>query len=354
LLAGGKAGGGARGNLEKPTVCAVLVAHNESVRIAARVANLIESDYPAEKLRVIVVSDGSTDGTAELARHACGERGTVVELPERSGKAEGINAGMVECGAAEIAVFADARQRFAKDTIARLISHFADSPVGAVSGALEIEAATSAAGAGMDAYWRLEKSLREAEARIDSSIGCTGAVYAIRRELFRPLPEDTILDDVVQPMQVVMQGHRVLFDPAALAFDSQPLEPAAERIRKRRTLAGNFQMLFRYPEWLLPWRNRVWWQLLSHKYLRIFAPVFLVAIFACGAVLALHSPFYRLLFGAQCLLYVLALAGLLFPSARNRLLALPAGFLFLNAMTVAAFWHYLSSAAPQTWQSHRS
>jgi cellulose synthase/poly-beta-1,6-N-acetylglucosamine synthase-like glycosyltransferase len=335
-----------------PSLGVLLVVHNESARIAPRIANLLASDYPSGKLQLIVVSDGSTDDTADLARNACGERGIVIELPERSGKVAGINAGTAACSPS-LVVFADARQRFAADTIARLARHFADPLTGAVSGALEIEPASGGAGAGLDIYWRMEKTLRDAEARFDSSIGCTGAVYAIRRELFRPLPPDTILDDVVIPMNVVLSGYRVLFDPAALAFDPQPLEPAAERLRKRRTLAGNFQMLFRYPAWLLPWRNRAWWQLISHKYFRILAPIFLLAAFASAAVLSLFSPFYRALFAAQCLLYLAAAAGLLLPSCRNPLLAVPAGFLFLNGMTIAAFWHYLSSAAPQEWQSHR-
>jgi cellulose synthase/poly-beta-1,6-N-acetylglucosamine synthase-like glycosyltransferase len=336
-----------------PAVCIVLVVHNESSRISSRIENLLASDYPTESLHLIVVSDGSTDDTAEIARKACGNRGAVIELPARSGKSAGINAALDSC-TAPVIVFADARQRFASDTIARLAAHFADPKMGAVSGALEIESASSAAGAGMDTYWKMEKALRESEARFDSSIGCTGAIYAIRRELFRPLPPDTMLDDVVIPMQVVLAGSRVLFESEALAFDPQPLEPAAERIRKRRTLAGNFQLLFRYPEWLLPWRNRLWWQLISHKYLRIFAPLFLAAIFASSAALALHAPLYRAAFAGQCVLYLAALVGLLWPASRNPLLAVPAGFLFLNAMTVAAFWHYLSGASRKGWQAHQS
>ncbi len=334
-----------------PDVCVVVVAHNEEARIAARVADLLAADYPAEKLRVLVVSDGSTDATVARAAAVEPARVSVLVQPERAGKAAGLNAALAQA-TAEVIVFTDARQRFAPDAIARLAAHFADPRLGAVSGALEIDAAASAAGAGVDAYWRYEKFLRTAEARFDSCIGCTGAIYAIRRALFTPLPADTVLDDVVIPMRLAVAGHRVSHDPAARAFDPQPLEPAAEKIRKRRTLAGNFQVLFRHPAWLLPWRNRLWWQLLSHKYLRLAAPVFLVALLTASAALA-AQPFYRAALALQFAFYLAAAFGLLFPSLRGKFFALPAGFVFLNLTVVRAFLHYLTSADLHRWTSRQ-
>lgn len=334
-----------------PDVTVVVVAHNEETRIGARVENLLASDYPREKLRVLVVSDGSTDATISRLHELSSPRLDVVERPLRAGKAAGLNAGAARC-AGELVVFTDARQRFAPDTISRLAAHFADPKVGAVSGALEIDRSQSAVGEAVDAYWRLEKRIRAAEARVDSCIGCTGAVYAIRRDLFEPIPDDTILDDVVIPMQIALRGFRVLHDPAALAFDSQPLEPASEQRRKRRTLAGNFQMLFRYPGWLLPWRNRLWWQLASHKYLRILAPAPLALTFLANAAL-LAIPFYRLAFAAQCALYACAAVGMRFPQLRSPALSLPAGFVFLNLTVLRAFWHYLRSPNLHRWQISR-
>jgi cellulose synthase/poly-beta-1,6-N-acetylglucosamine synthase-like glycosyltransferase len=334
-----------------PSVCVVLVACNEEARIAARLENLLASDYPPEKLRVLVISDGSTDATAARVRAFGSPRVEVIEQPHRSGKAAGLTAGVAHCSA-EIVVFADARQRFASDTISRLAAHFSDPVVGAVSGALEIDRAASAVGSGVDAYWKMEKRIRAAEARFDSCIGCTGAVYAIRRELFEPLPPDTILDDVVIPMGIVLRGFRVLHDPTALAFDAQPLEPATETVRKRRTLAGNYQMLFRHPAWLLPSRNRLWLQLISHKYLRILAPAFLLTALAASLALSRH-PLYRAAFLAQCAFYALAAIGILAPRLRSRLFSLPAGFTFLNLATVRAFAHYLRGNDLHRWERTR-
>lgn len=335
-------------NAERPQITVVVVAYNESARIVARIENLLASDYPRERLRVLVVSDGSTDEIVARVQSIADPRVSVLARTERRGKASGLNLALAECNS-DLVVFADARQRFAADTITRLAAHFTDPHVGAVSGALEIEQAASAIGGAVGTYWRHEKEIRAAEAQWDSCIGCTGAVYAIRRLLFAPIPDDTLLDDVVIPMQIALQGHRVLHDPTAHAFDPQSLEPAAERVRKRRTLAGNFQMLFRHPVWLLPWRNRLWWQLISHKYLRILAPISLAIAFLANLAL-LASPFYCATFAAQCACYALACLGLVFPSLRNRVFALPAGFVLLNASAILGFLDYLRGGADlQRW-----
>jgi cellulose synthase/poly-beta-1,6-N-acetylglucosamine synthase-like glycosyltransferase len=330
-------------------VTVVVTAHNEAARIVARLDNLLAADYPREALRILVVSDGSTDDTVALARTHDPERVTVLSLPERRGKAAALNAALAVC-TMPLIVLTDTRQRFAPDAITRLAAHFADARVGAVSGALDIATAASATGAGVDAYWRLEKNLRADEAAFDSCIGCTGAIYALRRELFVPLPEDTVLDDVVIPMQIAARGYRILFDPAAVACDPQPLDPAAERVRKGRTLAGNFQMLFRYPGWLAPRGHRLWWQLISHKYLRLTAPVFLLSAALANLALA-PLPFYRATLAAQAVLYTLALLGLLIPPLRAKMFAIPAGFVFLNAMTVRAFWLYLTRPQLHRWSA---
>ncbi len=274
---------------------------------------------------------------------------TVVELAESTGKAQGINAGLL-AARGDLIVFADARQRFTPDTIARLAAHFSDPRVGAVSGSLEIDPSQTGLGRGVESYWRREKQLRAAEARWDSCIGCTGAVYAIRRSLFEPLPEETILDDVVIPMRIALRGFRVLHDESAPAYDPQPLEPHLEAARKRRTLAGNFQMLFAYPQWLQPWRNRLWLQLISHKYLRLLAPVFLVLVLVSNAAL-LHEPLYVAAFLGQCGFYLCAAIGLALPALRLKLVSLPAGFVFLNFAVIRAFFAFIASGHRGLWSS---
>lgn len=329
-----------------PAVTAVLVAFNEEERIVARVENLLASHYPADRLEVLVVTDGSTDGTVARLRLLADPRVRVLAREQRSGKSACLNAAIPQARG-EIVVLCDARQRFAPNTIAELVVNFSDPALGAVSGSLDIDPAATGVGGGVDLYWRLEKFIRVSEGRFSSTIGATGAVYAIRRELFAPIPDDTILDDVVIPLQLaITHGKRISFDPAAPAYDPQTTDPVREKRRKMRTLAGNFQMLAQHPGWLLPWRTGLWWQLLSHKYSRIVAPVFMVTMFAGNAALA-GVPFYREIFFAHVAFYALALTGLALPALKWRSFSIPAGFVFLNLMTVGGCVNWLRGAYRQ-------
>lgn len=332
--------------INPPTVTVVLVAFNEGVRIIPRIENLFATNHPAEKLEVLVVTDGSEDDTVAKLRAFPDPRLRVLARTQRSGKSACLNAA-IPATTAEIVVLCDARQRFVPHTISELVANFSDPSLGAVSGSLEIDPAATGVGGGVDLYWRLEKFIRASEGRFRSTIGATGAVYAIRRELFQPIPNDTILDDVVIPMQIaVNHGKRVSFDPSAPAYDPQTTDPAKEKRRKMRTLAGNFQMLAQHSGWLLPWRTGLWWQLLSHKYSRIVAPVFMVTMFASNAALA-GRPLYLELFIAHIAFYALALLGLAQPALRWKPISVPAGFVFLNLMTVGGCVNWLRGAYRQ-------
>jgi poly-beta-1,6-N-acetyl-D-glucosamine synthase len=334
---------GTKAETEKTEAATVLiVAANEGARIRARIENLRESRVPVS---VAICSDGSTDDTAVVAREA-GAR--VFEFAARRGKAACLAEAIPQLDT-PLVVLADARQNFTPDTIPRLLRHFHDPTVGAVSGILRIGEPGTAAGSGVNSYWKMETAVRQAESDFDSCIGCTGAVYAIRRTLFQPPPADTILDDVVIPMQIAMAGYRVLYDSAAEAFDPQALDPRAEMRRKARTLAGNFQMLLRYPEWLLPWRHRLALQLISHKYLRLAGPALLLCALVTSGLQA-GEPLYRACFALQLLLYGLAAAGLALPSLRARLFSIPAGFVFLNFMTLRGLARFIFGARGGAWE----
>lgn len=329
-----------------PSVSVVLVAFNEEDRIVPRVENLLAANYPADKLEILVVTDGSTDGTVAKLRALADPRVRVLARQQRAGKSACLNAAIPQARG-EIIVLCDARQRFAAHTIPELVANFSDPALGAVSGSLEIDPAATGVGGGVDLYWKLEKFIRASEGRFSSTIGATGAVYAIRRELFQPIPDDTLLDDVVIPMQIaVNHGKRVSFDPNAPAYDPQTTDPAKEKRRKMRTLAGNFQMLAQHPGWLLPWRTGLWWQLLSHKYSRIVAPVFMVTMFAANAALA-GQPLYGEIFWAHLAFYALALLGLALPALKWKPFSIPAGFVFLNLMTVGGCVNWLRGAYRQ-------
>lgn len=331
-----------------PTVTVVIVAYNEGARICARIENLLASDYPSEKLHIIIADDGSQDNTEAIIESIGSSRVRYIRFPDRRGKPSRINAA-VDAATSEICVLCDARQSFASDAIRILAKAFFDPRVGAVSGELHIASSSSAVGKGIDFYWSRERRLRESEAARHSSIGCTGAIYAIRRSLFLPIPSDTILDDVVIPLHIAASNHRVLHNSSAHAFDSQPLEPQFEIRRKRRTLAGNFQMLFRYPRWLLPWGHPLWWRIIAHKYLRILAPIFLISAVYTSVLLS-SNPVYKTALIVQSVAYFLGILGMATKSNR-KMLAIPSAFLFLNIVAILAFYDFLSSRASARWET---
>src|SRR4051812_19485928 len=296
-----------------PKVSVIIAARNEARRLPSRIDNILASDYPVDRIEVIVASDGSTDDTAAaLAPYR--DRVRLLLLPAL-GKAAALNAAALHARN-PILVFADARQRFASDAIRRMVAAFSDPQIGAVSGELIIDceqggdaAGRSTIGDGVGAYWKYEKWLRRSEATIGSSVGVTGAVYAMRRWLWQPLPADAILDDLLGPMRIVQRGYRVIFEPTARAFDRAASDAAAELRRKVRTLAGNFQLLRYEPRFLVPGRNPVWLQFMSHKLARLFVPYALIALFVSSAWLAPSSLFYGLAFAAQAMFYGLAAYG---------------------------------------------
>ncbi len=340
-----------RARAHEPTVSLVIAAHNEAERTGARLENALALDYPRDRLEILLVSDGSTDGTVERARAWEPLGVTVLGFEGRRGKPAVLN-DVVPKARGEIIVFGDARQRFDPQALRALVAPFADPEVGAVSGELILTNETGApVGEGVGVYWRYEKFLRRSESRVDSTIGATGAIYAIRRALFHPIPEDTLLDDVLIPARIVRRGYRVLFEPGARAWDRAAANPAEELTRKVRTIGGTFQ-LFAREQWLLnPFRNRLWLQTVSHKGLRLLGPLLLVVAFAANLPLLDRAP-YRWTLGAQGLFYAAALAGHLLRKARRRipLLGIPYVFCLLNWATVVALVRYLTGRLPVTWE----
>lgn len=313
--------------IDLPGISVIIAARNEARRLPARIDNLLASDYPPSRIEIIVASDGSTDDTARaLAPYA--NRVRLLMLPPR-GKAGALNAAVLHA-TNPILVFADARQRFAPDAIRRLVAPFADPRIGAVSGELLIDPSASTIGDGVGAYWKYEKWLRRREAIVGSTLGVTGAIYAMRRWLWQPLPLDTLLDDVLGPLRVVLRGYRVVFASGARAFDGAAADASAELRRKVRTLAGNFQLLAHEPRLLLPGVNPVWLQFLSHKIGRLLVPYALVAIFLTSAALAPRSAFYVAAVAAQLAFVALAVYGAVL-DRRTRQAPAPAPEVFREA-----------------------
>jgi cellulose synthase/poly-beta-1,6-N-acetylglucosamine synthase-like glycosyltransferase len=325
----------------------LIVAHNEEALIGKRIQSALTVDYPAEKLEVLVICDGCCDATMAIARAQADERIRVLELPTQMGKAAALTRGCAEARHA-ILVLADVRQSWERDSLKLLVENFADPSVGAVSGNLVLERPPGAL-AGVGLYWRYEKWLRGQESRFYSMVGVSGSVSALRRELFRPIPQGTILDDVYWPLQVAMQGFRVVLDERARVYDRLPQSSRDEFRRKVRTLSGNFQLLGLLPAALLPWRNPIWVQYLSHKMVRLVVPWALLAMLATS--LPLEATIYRLAFWSQVVFYLAGLIAFRWKAAarRVRLASVAASFLVLNAAAWLAFWVWLSGQTARSW-----
>ncbi len=332
----------------EPTVSVVLAAHNEEAHLARKLENLCSLDYPREKLQVIVASDGSSDRTVEIAQ-GFAERGVEVLALPHGGKPRALNAG-VERARGELVLFTDARQRLEPGALRLTTSFFADSQVGAVVGELQLE---SKQGPGV--YWAYEKLIRVAEGRFDSVVGGSGCYTAIRRHLYQPLPEDTLLDDVVTPMRIVLQGYRVLYRPEIRVFDEEA-SVKGEFARKARTLAGNFQLLRQMPELLDPRRNRLFLQFLSHKVLRLTGPVALATLLGSNLWLVLTGappwPLYATTLLGQLAGYGLALKGALAGERAGRLARVSYTFVTLNAAAVEGLRRYLRGDLAWTTVRH--
>jgi len=331
-------------------VSVVLAVHDEERSIGRRLAELTGQIAGHELAgEVVVVSDGSTDRTDEIARSfrqpGCRVPVRLIALPRRAGKAAALTAGAADARH-DVLVFADARQTWTPDALPRLLENFADPEVGAVSGELALESEPGVM-AGIGLYWRYEKWLRQREAMVHSSVGLTGAICAVRRGLFRPIPEGTVLDDVYWPLCVALQGYRVVFDGRARAYDRLPAV-AAEFRRKVRTLSGNYQLVARLPAALVPWRNPVWFALVWHKLARLAVPWAWVA--AMGLAAWLGGPVYGSLFAAQLGMTVLGLAGL-WPAmaARSRVASAAGSVLALNAAAAVALGVWATGRASRSW-----
>ena len=316
-----------------PGQCSVVIAaYNEAARLPGKIENITASSAAGQIAEIVIASDGSDDDTAAVVRGIADPRIRLVEFSDRRGKAAVLNDVVPQCRS-DVVVFTDARQDIAPGALAGLLSDFSDEQVGVVSGELVFrgEAAT-AASKGIGFYWRYEKYIRRNESRFGSVPGATGAFYAIRRKLFRPIHEDSLLDDVAIPMQAVMQGSRCVFEEQAVVFDLPSSSVAEENIRKRRTIAGNAQLIRLYPCWLLPWRNPIWFQYVSHKLGRLLSPFFLAGALAASLIL-FRDPLYAIALAGQVVLYGMAMIGWLFSI---RWCGIATVFVLLNLTTLRA------------------
>lgn len=332
-------------------VTVVISAFNAEALIDARIENLLTQDYPAEKLEIIVVDDGSSDSTWEhLQRFEDHPRVSLIAQETNGGKARALNTGLA-AASSELVVLTDVRQKFEPDAIANLVRHFTDPGVGAVTGNLVFREGDDPDPQG--GYWDIEKTIRENESRYRSTVGVTGAVYAARRELIDELPDGLILDDVMIPMRMVRAGYRVKFESAAIAYDTKSDSLGEEYYRKVRTLAGNWQLLALAPWLLSRSQNPIFFEFVSHKVLRLLAPWALIVTLLCAWGLS-HILFFKLVFFGQIALIGLAAIGWMGYLARLKipLASQLMGFALLNVAAIVGTWKFFVSRQKDLWQAH--
>jgi len=318
-----------------------VAAYNEEKNLPAKLANLATLDYPADLLDVVVVSDGSVDGTNKILGAWDGPGRRSVKLAIHGGKAAALNVGVAEAKG-EIIVFTDARQIIASDALKVIVANFADPCVGCVSGELILrENPIDRSSEGLGLYWRVEKNIRYWEGLVGSTVGATGALYAVRDKLLVPIPQDLILDDVYVPLQVVRQGQRVVFEPKALAWDDLVPTAKQEFRRKLRTLTGNYQLLQHAP-WILTPSNPLLLQFVCHKVLRLLVPFTLLSLLVSS--FWLREGVYGLVLVLQLFFYVLAGLGIFQwqLGILSRLSSISLAFALLNAAAGLAFLYFIT------------
>ena len=327
-----------------PSVSVAIASSDDAAAIRARVADVFATTYPADLLEIIVALDAVRGKATCEQLQNIDPRVTVVLGDPSGGKAATLNAA-VRAAHHDILVFTDTAQRFARDAIPRLVEQLRDARLGAVSGMLDLPGANGSLNLA-ERYWLYERWLRLWEARLHSSVGVTGAIYAMRHALWQPLPQGLILDDLYLPMRLVLDGWRVGFTDRARAHDVRRFEAGQEYRRKVRTLTGVIQVCAWLPGILNPLRNPVWIQFVFHKLLRLFTP-YLAAIVALSgiwtvATTVLGSPVrVPVLVGATLVLII----GCLIPHVRQRLrtqiawgLAMQGSILVATANGVRGRW----------------
>lgn len=331
-----------------PEVTLLIPAYNEATVIARKIENSLALNYVPEQFEIVVVTDGSDDGTVNIVEGYAEQSVRLYHQPQRQGKMAAINRVMPLVGG-EIVVFSDANAMIERGALRAIVRNFADPTVGGVAGEKRV------LGGGEGIYWRYESFLKRCDSAISSVMGAAGELFAIRRCLFEPPPSNTLLDDFVISLRLVERGWRVVYEPEAFVTEKPSPKLMGEWQRRARNAAGGFQAIRRLPGLLNPARGRVAWQYLSHRVLRWAATPFLLPLVYALNLCLLRLPFYRLVFLAQTAFYAAALLGYALTRCgvqRGPLYAV-FYFCFTNLVTLAGFWRYVTGTQPVTWAKAR-
>jgi cellulose synthase/poly-beta-1,6-N-acetylglucosamine synthase-like glycosyltransferase len=329
---------------ELPRVALLIAAYNEAVVIEQRIQNALQLDYPSDRLEIVVASDGSDDATPEICRKYAG-RVRLLNFPARRGKAATLNAAVAQLDA-DIIAFSDANTFMDPAALHRLTRWFDQAEIGAVCGRLVLTDPKT--GRNVDSvYWQYETFLKRCEGRLGGPLGANGAIYAIRRNLFVPLPAGTLVDDLVIPLLAKMQSKcRIVYDTDAVAFEESAPDLSGEYRRRARIGTGGFQAIAMLWPLLGPRHGWTAFSLWSHKVLRWCCPFCMIAAFLACALLA-QSTLYLTLFVAQLVFYVLCGAGAIHGATRPlRVFAMFAG---MNLALLIGFVRWLGQSQSGVW-----
>lgn len=331
-----------------PKVTVILCIYNSSLILAKRLTNILESDYPGEKLKILVVSDGSTDQPQEVINSLADSRISLLHYEKNQGKSFALSQALPNVKTDYVA-FADVRQRFDHLALRHLASNLVDDNIGAISGNLKIQSSDESEEQGL--YWRYEKSIRMKESDLHSLLGVTGAIYMAKTKLIPQVPVNSLLDDMYIPLCIVKQGYKVKFCEEAIAYDSASSSTHEEFTRKVRTLAGNYQLIKQLP-WLLSIKsNPLFFQFFSHKVARLIMPFALIGLLLSSALI--DNAAINTLFWLQVIFYCYSFLGYRFKAYRLPLISTCISFCSLNLAALVAAWKYFTvKDITSLWKQH--
>ncbi len=334
-----------------PSVTLLIAAFNEEDVIAAKLENSFALDYPRELLEIVVVADGSSDGTCDEVRRFADRGVRLAHQPERRGKNHAMSRA-VPTARGEILVFSDANAFFEPKALRMLVRNFGDPDVALVAGEKRVARGDGTIGAAEGMYWRYESWLKRLDSRVSSVMGAAGEIFAIRKGLYEPPPADAIIEDFMLSMGLVRQGWRVVYEPAASAVEEASPNASEEFKRKVRIVAGGWQAVVRLWPLMTPSHGIVAFQYVSHRVLRWVAVPFLLPAIAVLNLALVAQPLYQALLSLQAAFYGLAVLGWALEKRGTtwKPAYLPFFFVFLNWAAACGAWRYWTRTQAVTWE----
>lgn len=340
---------------QMPTCTLLIAAYNEESFITEKIRNTLKLEYPEGKLEIIFITDGSTDNTPNILKEY--PQIKLLHQDERKGKVAAMHRAM-EHVKTEIIIFTDANTLLNKDALLKISRHYADSKIGAVAGEKRVhyDKKADAGAAGEGFYWKYESLLKKWDSELYSTIGAAGELFSVRRSLYSPVSDDTILDDFMISMLIAAKGYRIAYEPEAFAIETASENISEELKRKVRIAAGGIQSIVRLKSLLNIFRyGLLSFQYISHRVLRwTITPFLLILVLILNILICLQNPgviFYFLLSG-QVLFYFLALMGMEFEKKelRFKIFFVPYYFCVMNYAALAGLKRYLGNQQSAIWE----